>query len=145
MRPTIFNWSSTPKWLLLAIISTFIVACNDNGRDPILGNDRNVGQLPAVTAVTPANNTMNVGLMNPSITAEFTEAVTALAAGDFTVTCASPCTSPTGTVSMNSTNTVATFNLAAPAVLNELTLYTATVHNATSRATGLAMQDPYIW
>lgn len=145
MRPTLFNWSSTPKWFLLAIVGTFLVACNDHGRGPILGTDGNVALSPTVTAVTPANNATNVTVINPTITAQFSEPVNALTAADFTVTCASPCTTPSGTVTMNASNTMATFTVTDPAELSSSTVYTATIVNATSRSNGLSIAQPYVW
>ncbi|MCC5879627.1 MAG: DUF3494 domain-containing protein [Idiomarina sp.] len=145
MRTTLLNVSSPKKWLMLAIASSFLVACNDSGRDPILGNDGNAALSPTVTEVTPENNSTNVDITNPAITAEFSEAVSALTASDFTVSCDDACTSPTGTVTMNDAGTVATFNVTDQAPLEALTRYTATIHNATSRASGVRIDDPYYW
>ncbi|MGX5915189.1 ice-binding family protein [Aliidiomarina sp. Khilg15.8] len=145
MRPKSINFSSPYKWLMLAAATTFLMACNDNGRDPVLGNDGNAALSPTVTAVTPENNSTSVDINNTAITAEFNEAVSALTASDFTLTCDSPCTSPTGTVTMNDANTIATFTVTEPATLNALTRYTAAILNATSRSSGVAMDDPYYW
>ncbi|WP_194756383.1 Ig-like domain-containing protein [Aliidiomarina indica] len=145
MRPTLLYIPSTLKWVMLALVSTFLIACNDHGRGPILGTDGNVALSPTVTAVTPLPDATNVTVINPSITARFSEPVNALTASNFTVTCASPCTSPTGTVSMNADNTVATFTVTSPAVLNDSTRYTATIVTATSRRTGLTLAQPYVW
>lgn len=168
MRPTLFKLSSSQKWLMLALASTFLIACNDNGRDPILGNDGNAELVvevvpgdndgdpnpgdgddpalaPTVTEVVPEDDATNVDINNPVITAQFSEAVSALASSDFTLGCESPCTSPTGAISLNDDSTVATFTLTEPAELEALTRYTATVQNATSDSSGVAMEDPYVW
>lgn len=145
MRSKILSFSSPAKWLMLALASTFLMACNDTGRDPILGNTDNAALSVTVTAVTPANESTNVDITNPVITAEFSEAVTGLTAADFTLSCESPCTSPSGTITMNEANTVATFTVTEPATLEPQTLYTATIHSAISSSSNVAMNDPYYW
>ena len=145
MRPTLISFSSPYKWLILAIAPTLLVACNDNGRDPILGHDGNTALTPTVTAVTPANTSTNVDITAPGITAQFSEAMSDLTASDFTLSCAEPCTSPTGTVTMSDDNTLATYTVTDSAALEALTQYTATVHSATSRSSGVAVEDPYYW
>ncbi|MEX1221717.1 MAG: Ig-like domain-containing protein [Idiomarina sp.] len=145
MRPNLLSFSSPKKWLMLAVASTFLIACGDDGRDPILGTDGNAALSPTVTVVTPANNATGVALVNTSITAQFSEGVSTLTTSDFTVTCASPCVSPSGAVTMSDEDTTATFTVTDPAALDALTLYTATIHNATSIATGLSLEEAYIW
>ena len=145
MRPTILFFSSLQKWLLLALAGSLLMACNDAGRDPILGADGNVALAPTVVMVTPANNATDVTITDPTITAEFSVPVASLSAANFTVTCASPCAAPSGTIEMSSANTVATFVIAESDILEPLTEYTATIHNATSSETGIAMDSPYIW
>ncbi|MGQ4277440.1 ice-binding family protein [Pseudidiomarina sp. E22-M8] len=139
------NLYGANKWLLLAFVGTFLVACGDSGRDPILGTEGNTALSPKVIEVSPTHESINVSVSDPVITAEFNEAVTPLTATDFTLTCADPCVNPIGTVSMNEANTVATFTLTPPETLDDLTLYTATIHTATSVATGLAIDSPYVW
>ena len=120
-------------------------ACGD-GRGPILGTGAGAQQGPTVTAVTPLNQVSGVSVSNPGITATLSEAVSPISgAASFTVTCASPCTSPSGTVTLDATNTIATFTLAAGTMLEPVRLYTATVTGARSVATGLTMAVPYVW
>ncbi|EQD55851.1 hypothetical protein B2A_05489, partial [mine drainage metagenome] len=70
------------------------------GRAPILG--------------AGANNATGVATSNPVIAASFSEAMAPITgAASFTVTCAASCTSPTGTVALDASNTVATFTLHA--------------------------------
>lgn len=145
MRFNLSNFSALCKWGALAVASVFLIACGDNGRDPILGNDGNTALAPTVTVVTPVNGATDVAVTDTQITARFSEAVNVLTAADFTLTCESPCTNPIGDVSMNAENTVATFTATNPIILNELTTYTATIHNATSSATGLNLVAPYVW
>ncbi|NNM51006.1 MAG: DUF3494 domain-containing protein, partial [Pseudomonadales bacterium] len=79
-------------------------------------------------------------------TAAFSEPMAAsMGASDFTVTCAAPCVSPTGSVALNAASLIATYTLAAGTNLKAGTLYTATVTGAKSLATGLALASPYIW
>lgn len=145
MRLKLFNFSSPQKWLMLAVASTFLVACGENGRDPILGTDGNVALLPTVTTVTPANNSTNVEVTNTLISAQFSQSVSELTTADFTVTCESPCASPSGNITMNDARTTATFTVTDPAALDALTVYTATIDNATSIDTGLSLAEPYVW
>ncbi|WP_169931539.1 Ig-like domain-containing protein [Pseudidiomarina aestuarii] len=133
------------KWLMLVLISTFLAACGDDGRDPILGNAGNVALSPTVTAVTPVNNATNVTVTGTQVTAQFSQAVNPLTTSTFTLTCAGSCTSPTGTITMNGASNIATFNITNPAVLSESTVYTATIQSATSSVNGLALANPYTW
>lgn len=131
---------------LAAVALTLLAAACSGSRGPILGTGANAELAPTVTAVTPVNQVSGVVLANPSITATFSEAMSPISgAASFTVTCVSPCTSPSGTVTLDATNTIATFTLAAGTTLEPVKVYTATVTAARSVATGLAMQAPYVW
>lgn len=90
-----------------------------------------------VTAVTPLNAATGVAITNSSIAATFSEPMKPLVAANFTLTCAAPCVNATGTVALDSTNTIATFTPALSLAPN--TLYTATVSGATSLSTGFAL------
>jgi hypothetical protein len=97
-----------------------------------------------VTAVAPLAGATGVPINNTIITADFSEPMSPITgAASFTVTCAAPCVSPTGTVALDVTNRIATFTAAAN--LTPLTLYTATVTGAKSLATGLTLVSPYVW
>ena len=144
---------------LAALLIGALVACGGGGggRDPILGFTgtplpTTVPAPPApvapptVTAVAPPNNATGVATNNTLITASFSEPVAPITgSASFTVTCAAPCVSPAGTVTLDSTKQVATFALPVGATLTPGTLYTGTVTGATSLATGLAMVAPYVW
>src|SRR5580698_383612 len=83
---------------LAAVALSVLAAAGCSGsRGPILGMGANAKLPPTVIASTPVNNTTAI-VGNPAITATFNEAMAPLGATDFTVTCAAPCTSPTGTV-----------------------------------------------
>jgi hypothetical protein len=136
-------------WLAAALLTVVVAGCGD-GQSPILGNGGSVGALaPLVTSVTPVNGSLDVPTYKPVITATFNEPMAALSAANFTVACAAsapaPCVNPTGTVTLNSTGTVATFTLKPATGLKAQTLYTATVSGATGLAGGLAMAGPYHW
>lgn len=136
------------RWPMLALLGTLVAGCGsgDGGRDPILGGPGGAALAPTVTAVTPLNGATGVAINSPMITATFSEPVRAIGSGSsFTVTCAAPCTSPAGTITLDAAGRIATFNLAAAAGLAPLTLYTATVTGATSVATGLSMASPHVW
>ena len=101
---------------------------------------------PTVTAVTPVANATGVALNNALISAAFSEPMAAITgSASFTVSCAAPCTSPSGTVSFDATSRVATFAMASGASLSPSTTYTATITGARSLATGLALATPYVW
>ncbi len=145
MRIHLSGFYSINKWLMLVLLGGSLAACGDGGRDPILGNDGNTALSPTVIAVSPLNNATNVAVTGTVVTAQFSQSMNALTPTTFTLTCASPCTNPTGTISMNSSGTIATYTITTPAVLSELTQYTATIHSATSAATGLGIAAAYSW
>ncbi|MBK6358895.1 MAG: Ig-like domain-containing protein [Comamonadaceae bacterium] len=101
---------------------------------------------PTVTAGTPVAKAAGVALNNALISAAFSEPTAAITgSASFTVSCAAPCTSPSGTVSFDATRRVATFAMAGGASLSPSTTYTATITGARSLATGLALATPYVW
>ncbi|MHB1273362.1 MAG: Ig-like domain-containing protein [Rhodanobacter sp.] len=143
------KYSRYLTWFLVLTLSTLAAGCGGGGggqgRAPILGAG-SVALAPTVTAVAPVNNATGVTVNNTIITAAFSEPMAPITgAASFTVTCAGPCANPTGTVSLDATNRIATFALTAGETLTPLTLYTATVTGAKSIATGLALVSPYVW
>ncbi|MGM0431003.1 MAG: Ig-like domain-containing protein [Pseudomonadota bacterium] len=145
MRFNLSTFISLNKWLMLVFASAFLAACGDGGRDPILGNPGDVALAPTVTAVTPENNAEDVVIAEVQITAEFSQSVAPLTENDFTLDCADPCISPTGTITMNNEGTVATFTPDDVEAFDESTLYTATIHNAVGSSNNLALEEPYSW
>jgi hypothetical protein len=133
--------------MALAIIAlcAWAAGCSSS-RSPSAASGGGAATGPTVTAVTPANQASGVVMAAPGITATFSEAMAPISsAASFSVTCAAPCTSPTGTVALDATKTIATFTLTAGTSLAPITLYTVTVKAATSMATGLPLQSIYIW
>jgi hypothetical protein len=113
---------------------------------PFVWQFTTVAAPPTVTAVAPVNNATGVPVNNTIITAAFSEPMAAITgAASFTVACAAPCTSPSGTVTLDSTNRIATYRLATGSSLAASTTYTATVTAAKSLATGLTLASPYVW
>ncbi|HSY28774.1 MAG TPA: Ig-like domain-containing protein, partial [Burkholderiaceae bacterium] len=105
---------------------------------------------PTVTAVAPINNATGVPVNSASITAAFSVPVAALTGNaSFTLTCAAPCVNPVGTVTLDSTSQIASFNLNPASALAPLTVYTATVSGVSglgsSLGSGLSMTSPYSW
>jgi hypothetical protein len=99
-----------------------------------------------VTAVAPVNNATGVAVNNTVITAAFSEAMAPTgSAVNLAIACAAPCVSPSGTVSLDASNRIATLALPPGTLLNPSTLYTATVSGAKSIATGLALAAPFVW
>ncbi len=78
------------------------------------------------------------------ITATFSESMLPIT-GDssFIIECFAPCVNPTGTVSLDMTNTIATYTLDAP--LSQLTAYIVTITGAQSISEGVALDEPYVW
>jgi ice-binding like protein/Big-like domain-containing protein len=131
---------------LAAVLTSILLAGCDADRDPILGGGDITVVRPTATAVNPGPNATGVPLPITAITAYFSEAMAPIAGGaQFTVTCAAPCQSPTGTVSLDASGTIATYLLTSPGGLEPLTLYTATISGARSLATGTSIASPYIW
>ncbi len=133
--------------LLIALAG--LAACNDSGRDPILGfggaDEAPPPQPPpTVTSVVPLDQSTGVAINTANITASFSEPVQPLT-GDasFTVTCEAPCVDLTGTVTLSGDATTA--NFASTTNLEPLTTYTGTITGATSVATGGSLQTPYAW
>jgi hypothetical protein len=116
-------------------------------QDPVLGgNVASEAPLPpTVTAVAPVDLATAVPI-NTLITAEFSEPMAPISgAASFKLTClpSPPCTSPSGTVALDASGRNATLTLTAN--LAPLQLYTATITNASSLATGLELATPYAW
>jgi hypothetical protein len=137
--------SSIRPWLAVFLAGTLVACGGGAGKDEILGFDTPLSP-PTVTAAAPANNATGVPINNTLITAAFSEPMAPITGtATFTLTCAAPCISPTGTVALDSTGRVATLTLAPGTTLAASTVYTATVTGARSLATGLAMTAPFVW
>lgn len=126
---------------LVVSLTVLLAGCSDT-RNEVFGT----GQTgPTVTAVAPLHNATGVPINISLITADFSEPVTLDNGGSFTVTCDSPCTDLTGTVTMDETNTVATFTLPSGTELEKETLYTGRISGAVSLATDETMRQPFVW
>jgi Ice-binding-like/Bacterial Ig-like domain len=139
----LINYRRYAAPLMLLVLSALAAGCSGS-RGPILGVGANAQLPPTVTASTPINQSTGI-VGDPAITATFSEAMAPLSPADFTLTCAAPCTNPTGTVTLDASGAIASFTLSAGTSLEPLTLYTATVSGATSMASGLPLQAPYVW
>jgi hypothetical protein len=138
--------SKRSTWISTLLLGLLLAGCGGD-RDPILGTG--VADVapspPAVTAVAPVNNATGVPL-NTAVTAEFSEPMAPLiGAASFKLTCLAtpPCTNPSGTVTLDAAGRNATLSLTTN--LAPLQLYTATITNASSLATGLELVTPYTW
>jgi hypothetical protein len=130
-------------WIIVAALGVLATACN---RDQIFGNPTIAGKVPAVIAETPANGAVNVLTGTPSVSATLNEAVSPIAgAASFKLTCAAPCVNATGVVSLDATNTIATFTLTPGTTLAPATLYTGTIAGVTSLSGGVPMAAPFTW
>jgi hypothetical protein len=139
------RYKSIRPWLAALLVGALVACGGGGGRDPILGFDAPPAP-PTVTGVAPADNAIGVAVKNTVITATFSEPMAPITgAASFTVTCAAPCTGPVGSVTLDSTNRVASFTPATGTSLAGNTLYTATVTGASSLATGLSLAAPFVW
>jgi len=130
-------------WLIVAALSVLAAGCN---RDQIFGNPTIAGIVPAVTAETPANGATGVLTTTASINATLNVAVAPITgSASFTLTCAAPCANATGVVSLDATNTIATFTLTPGTTLTPLTVYTGTIAGVTSLSGGVPMAAPFTW
>lgn len=132
----------TRHWLAALLLGLLAAGCDN---DPILGVGGVAALGPTVTAVTPLDNATAVPL-DRIPTATFSEPMERITGGaSFTLSCAAPCTDPAGTVTLDASNTVASFNLAAGTMLRPATLYTATITAARSLANSFPMAAPFVW
>jgi hypothetical protein len=135
-----------PRYQRLIMAVALCVLAAGCGQDQIFGNVGTAALVPSVIAETPANGAAGVLVTTASISATLNEAVSPITgAASFTLTCAAPCANATGTVSLDATNTIATFTLTAGTLLAPSASYTATIGGATSLASGLAMAAPFSW
>jgi ice-binding like protein/Big-like domain-containing protein len=122
------------------LLCTLVAACSG---DSILGADGRVGPAPtapAVTTVSPVDNVINVPV-DSTVSVTFDK--TMAAGSTFAITCAAPCTNPTGTVALDSTGTVATYTLTPATSFEPLTQYTVTATSPMSAA-GIALAAPFV-
>jgi Ice-binding-like/Bacterial Ig-like domain len=138
------EYSMCRTWRATLLLSVLLVAACGGGEDPILGGKIAV-TAPTVTSSSPNDAATSVPISTSVATVNFSEPLAPISGANFTITCATPCVSPAGTVALDATHEMATFTFAAGATLAPLTLYTATVSGATSLATGLAMKAPFVW
>ncbi len=128
------------SWFATALLATLAAGCTG---DSILGAPDRVATAPiapAVTAVSPLDNAINVPV-NSTVAITFDKA---MATGlTFTITCVAPCVNPTGTVALGSGNTVGTYTLTSSTSFAPLTQYTVTA-NAPMSAGGLPLVTPFV-
>ena len=140
------NHPRSRAWLMALALGALAAGCN---RDPILGSNGIAALVPAVTVVSPQNGATDV-LTNSMVTATLNEPVAPITGtASLTVTCTAPaassCVDATGTVTLDTTHTIATFTLTPGTALAKATQYTGTITGATAVSSGLAMAVPYTW
>ncbi len=132
-------------WCLVFLLGAAASGCS-GGRDGILGLPDGTGPAPTVTSVAPADEAEGVALNITFVSAAFSEPMAPMtAAATFTLTCVEPCTSPTGTVALDTSGMQASFTLTPATELESLTLYTATLTDFRSLATGVPLAAPFVW
>src|SRR3984957_17307286 len=129
-------------WIMALALGALAAGCN---KDAVLGSNGIAALRPAVTAVTPLSGATGV-LTNSLVTATLNEPVAPLTGtASMTVTCAAPCVSATGAVTLDATHTIATFTLTPGTTLATATLYTGTITGAMALSSGVAMAGPHTW
>ncbi|MET0499058.1 MAG: Ig-like domain-containing protein [Steroidobacteraceae bacterium] len=130
-------------WGVLLVVAVLAGCGGDGRRDPVFGADGIAIRAPRVTAISPVDQATGVSILSASVVATFSEPVATGAGAVFTVTCAAPCASPTGTVALNAAGTTATFAVAPGTNLVPLTLYSVTVNGYRSVDSGLALESAF--
>jgi hypothetical protein len=135
-----------PRYQRLIMAVTLCVLAAGCGQDQIFGTDTTAALIPIVTSETPADGSAGVLVTTPSISATLNEPVSPITgSATFTLTCPAPCTNATGVVSLDATNTIATFTLTPGTTLAPFMVYTATISGATSLSSGVPMAAPFSW
>lgn len=138
--------SRSGTWFMAVLTAALVAGCGGGGRDRVLGTGDIAVRAPSVTAVTPLPDATGIRLDDPDITATFSEPMAPITgSASFVLSCAAPCANPTGTVTLDASNRIATYTLMPGSSLAPLTLYTASITGAQSRATGLALESPFVW
>jgi hypothetical protein len=157
-------------WFLALLLAVFLAGCGGGGGGSVstgttagatvlpgaAGSAGAATADPTVGSANPANGATNVAtstngpgnvLSGTLLTATFTQAMnpaTVTALGTFTLKQTIAGTDVPGTVTMDATNTIATFKPTAAALLPG-TQYTATVSTAAKNAGGTAMPSSVAW
>jgi hypothetical protein len=129
-----------PLWCAAALLITLAAGC---GKDKVLGADDRVGVAPVppvVLTVSPENGAISVAT-NSTVSIRFDQPIAA--DSSFTITCAAPCTSPTGTFALDAAANVATFTLTPATTFAPLTQYTVTA-TGTRSSVGLPLTTPFV-
>lgn len=137
--------SALRTWGALALLAAGLAGCGggDGGR-LALGFDP-AAPAPTVAATAPANGLTGVAINARGISVNFSEPIAPLGGtATFAVTCAAPCSSPTGTTSLDATGRVATFDLTPGTLLAPSTQYTTTIKGVRSRANGSPLAVPFV-
>ena len=135
-----------PRFRTLITVVTLCALTPGCHQDQIFGSAKTAALIPAVTSETPTNGATGVLVSIASISATLNEAVSPImGTASFTLTCAAPCTNATGVVSLDPTNTIATFTLTPGTTLAPGKLYTATITGAMSLSSGVALATPFAW
>ncbi len=138
------EYSMRRTWRATLLLSALLVAACGGGEDPILGGQIAV-TAPTVTNSSPNDAATSVPVTISVATVNFSEPMAPVNGANFTITCAAPCVSPTGTVTLDAAHEMGSFTFTGETTLAPATLYTATVSGATSLATGVALKAPFIW
>lgn len=167
MKTCTSNSKALP-WLMTLVLAGVLAGCGGGGGDGggaassvavlpgAAGTPGAAASNPTVGSANPASGATNVAtstngpgnvVTGTTLTATFTQAMdpaTITPVGVFTLKQTVAGTNVPGTVTMNATNTIATFTPTAAALIAG-TQYTATVTTAAKSAGGTAMPSPISW
>lgn len=148
MKPT-KDYVPTLRWLAPCLLLTLVVACGGGGggRDPILGSTVGIATLPpAVTAVSPANSANSISVNTKMVTVAFNKPMDTTSISTANVRLACPTGAPvTGTVTYQTTGSLATFTIPAATILPTYTVCTGTVSAAVKDSTGIPLTSDFVW
>ena len=144
----VVNWMKA----LIAAVAWFMCGAGSISAIAAVANTETMVSAPTVTAVLPSNLATGVPVNIAVIAATFSEALAPVlgsnAGGNtFTLTCAPPCASVAGSVSLDASKRIASLLLPSSggATLAPLTTYTATIVGVRSLESGVALAAPHAW
>ena len=127
-------------WIPAFLLAVVMAGCSDS--DKSTGGATSPLTPPTVVSVTPAGGTTGV-CQGVVVTATFSKAMNPATINTTTFTLAAGTTAVLGTVSIDSTDMVATFTPTNPLVVN--TQYTATITTGARDQFGNGLAQPFVW
>ncbi len=135
--------SNLSKIWILAFLLVFVIAgCGDPDKNAGTGNPTAPLTPPTVVSVVPAGGATGI-CQNAIVTATFSKAMNPSTINTGTFKLAAGGTAVTGAVTLDSTDTIATFTPSSPLAVN--TAYTATITTGAKDQYGNALAADFVW